>query len=141
MKEYFKIAIKNLKVRSLRSWLTILGIIIGVFLIVSLLSLSEGLKMTVMQQLRMMGKDVLIVFPGELSEITILGGMKLSEEDTKVIKKVEGVELVIPMAWKGEAMRYEGKTKIVLLCGYPRKEAQELFKTDFGWSLAEGDWP
>ena len=143
MKEYFKIAIKNLKARSLRSWLTILGIIIGVFLIVSLLSLSEGLKMTVMQQLRMMGKDVLIVFPGELSEITatILGGMKLSEEDTKVIKKVEGVELVIPMAWKGEAMRYEGKTKIVLLCGYPRKEAQELFKTDLGWSLAEGDWP
>lgn len=141
--EYLKIAIRNLKARSLRSWLTILGIIIGVFLIVSLLTLSEGLKMTIMQQLRMMGKDVLMVFPGELSDImtTIFGGMKLTEEDLKVIKKVEGAELVIPMAWKGEMMRYEGKAKVVLLYGYPRKEAQELFKTDLGWSLAEGDWP
>jgi len=47
-KEYFKIAIKNLRTRPLRSWLTILGIVIGVFLIMSLLSLSEGLKATVM---------------------------------------------------------------------------------------------
>ena len=45
--EYFKIAARNLKMRSLRSWLTVLGIIIGVFLIISLLSLSEGIKETI----------------------------------------------------------------------------------------------
>jgi len=41
--EYFKIALRNLRTRSLRSWLTVLGIVIGIFLIISLLSLSDKL--------------------------------------------------------------------------------------------------
>ncbi|MCD6402562.1 ABC transporter permease, partial [bacterium] len=142
-KEYFKIAIKNLRARRLRSWLTILGIVIGVFLIVALLSLSEGLKMTILQELRMMGENVIMVFPGELNQImtTLLGGMELEDEEIRAIEKVKGVEIVIPMAWKGENMRYGGKTKTVLLYGYPRKEAQDLFKTDLGWKLTAGSWP
>ncbi len=141
--EYFNLAWKNLKIRSLRSWLTTLGIILGVFLIVSILSLSEGLKSTILQQLRMMGGKVIMVFPGELTNIQALlfGNLEITEEQIKTIERVKGVEIVIPMVWKGEVVRYGKKRKIVLLYGYPRKEAQNLFKKDLGWSLKEGDWP
>ena len=64
IKEYFKIAIKNLKTRSLRSLLTILGVVIGVFLVVALLSLSRGIENAILTQIRMMGEDVLMVMPG-----------------------------------------------------------------------------
>lgn len=143
LKEYLKIATRNLKRRSLRSWLTILGMVLGVFLIVSLLSLSEGLKETMMKELRMMGENVIMVFPGELTNITatFFGGLELSDDEIRAMKRVEGVEIVVPMSWKAETVRYRGEKKTVLLYGYPRKDAQELFKTDLGWSLAEGDWP
>jgi len=44
VKEYIKIAIKSLRTRPLRSWLTMIGVVIGIFLIISLLSLSGGDK-------------------------------------------------------------------------------------------------
>jgi putative ABC transport system permease protein len=143
MKEYIKLAIKNLRARRLRSYLTILGILIGVFLIITLLSLGEGLKQTVMRELKMMGKEILYVFPGELSDIMTIffGGVQIEQETIDQIKKVEGVELVVPMNYKGEVVRYQGKTKMVLLFSYPRKKAQELFKTDMGWKLEAGEWP
>jgi putative ABC transport system permease protein len=102
IKEYFKIAIKNLRTRPIRSWLTIFGIVIGVFLIVSLLSLSEGVKQTINKQLQMMGGDVIMVMPGEFSDIitTMFGGSELSEEDIRAIKKAEGVDLALPMRYK-----------------------------------------
>ena len=70
--EYFHLALRNLKSRSLRSWLTIFGIVIGVFLIVALISLSGGLQETVMTQLRMMGPDLIMVMPGEMQDMMTL---------------------------------------------------------------------
>lgn len=143
IRQYFKIAFRNLRTRQLRSWLTIVGVIIGVFLIVSLLSLSEGLKGAVMQQLKMMGKDLIMIMPGELSDImtTMIGGTELTEDDLKTIKKTKGVDFVVPMNYKAEVVRYEGEKKAVLLYGNPWEEALEIFKGDMGWSLKEGRWP
>ena len=44
MKNLPLFVIQNLRRRKLRSWLTIIGIIVGVLAIVSLMSLSQGLK-------------------------------------------------------------------------------------------------
>lgn len=142
-KEYFKIAIRNLRTRKLRSWLTIVGVVIGVFLIVSLLSLSEGLKTAVLSQLKMMGKDLIIVVPGEMSNIvtSMMGRAELSESDLKTLKRTEGVSFIVPMVYKAEAMRYGSETKTVLLYGNNWREALEIYVEDMGWSLKEGRWP
>lgn len=142
VKEYFKIAIKNLRTRPLRSWLTILGIVIGVFLIMSLLSLSEGLKQTVLKQLRAIGKDIVMIMPGEFSDIftTLMGGVKLTEEDLNAIKKTPGVEKVIPSVYKGEIVRCQGKSKTVLLLGIDLRNALEVYKSDLGMDVASGRW-
>jgi len=141
-KDYFKIALRNLKSRQLRSWLTILGIVIGVFLIISLISLSEGVRNAIEKQLRMVGGDVIMILPGEMADImtAMIGGLKLSDDDIKAIEKARGVELVVPMAWKAEIVRYEGETKTVLLAGYPQQE-QEFLIENMGWYLTEGRWP
>ncbi len=143
IKEYIKIAVRNLITRKLRSWLTMVGIIIGVFLIMSLLSLSGGIKTAVMQQLRMMGKDLIMIMPGEITDIAtmMVGGMELSEDDLKAIKKAEGVDAVIPMTYKGIAMRYQGEKRTVLVAGVPLEESLDVLKTDMGFELVEGRWP
>ena len=142
-KEYFKIAVRNLKTRQLRSWLTMIGVVIGVFLIMSLLSLSEGIKTAVMTQLRMMGKDLIMVMPGEITDIVSMmaGGLELTDDDIKAIGKAEGVEDVIPMTYRGIAMRYQGEKRTVLVAGVPLEESLDIFRTDMGFELVEGRWP
>jgi len=44
MKDYFSISINNLRRRKLRSWLTMVGIFIGIAAVVALISLGQGLQ-------------------------------------------------------------------------------------------------
>ena len=143
LKEYFKIAIKSLKTRPLRSWLTIAGIVIGVFLIVSLFSLSEGVKQTLTKQLKMMGGDLIMVFPGEISDLmtTMIGASELKESDIRAVEKADGVDLVVPMKYKAQAVRWEGEQKTSLIYGIPFKNTLSVYTDQLGWSLKEGDWP
>jgi len=142
-REYFKIAIKNLRTRPLRSWLTIFGIVIGVFLIMSLLSLSQGLQATVLNQLRAVGTNIIMIFPGNISEImtTLMGGVELTEEDLSAIRKTPGVEAVIPNVYKGEIMKYQDKSKTVILAGMDLRNALSIYQEDIGMKLSEGRWP
>ena len=119
------------------------GVVIGVFLIISLLSLSEGIKGAMMQQLRMMGNDLIMVFPGEISDLATMmaGGLELTEDDINAIKKAEGVDKIVPMNYKGEAVRHKGKVKTILINGVSWEGGMDLLKNDMGWDLVEGRWP
>ena len=141
--EYLKIAVKNLRTRKLRSWLTILGIVIGVFLIMSLLSLSQGLKATVLNQLKAVGTDIVMIMPGNISDImtTMMGNVQLSEEDLNVIEKTPGVEVVIPNVYKGEIIKYQNESKTAILAGMDIKNALSVYINDMGMKIAEGRWP
>lgn len=143
LKEYFKIAIKNLKTRLLRSWLTILGIVIGVFLIMSLVSLSEGLKNTVLKQLRAVGTDIVMILPGNISDIvtTMMGGVELTEEDLNAIRKTRGVEAMVPSVYKGEMIKHQGTSKTVILYGMDLRNSLVIYKEDLGMEVSQGRWP
>jgi len=142
LKEYFKIAFKTITTRRVRSWLTTIGIVIGVFLIVSLLSLSQGLKNAVLQQLNMMGKDLIMIMPGDISNISsLMGGNKLSEEDIKIIKKTNGVGEVASIDYTSVLVRYGNLKETVLLYGTDWRESLNILKNDTGWSLNQGKWP
>lgn len=57
-------AITNMRHRQLRSWLTILGIIIGIASIVLLVSIGQGLDKEIKNQLSSFGTSYVIVLPG-----------------------------------------------------------------------------
>ncbi|MFH1575809.1 MAG: ABC transporter permease [Candidatus Nealsonbacteria bacterium] len=145
LKEYFNIALRNIRTRLLRSWLTILGIIIGVFLIISLLSLSEGLKSTINQQLQSMGGEMIMVMPGSDEDIftsMMFGGAKLQKEDVEAIKKAPGVDAVLGFSYTGSIARYKDESKQIAIAGYdPWKEGLDILSIFQGWSLSEGRWP
>ncbi|MCX6759538.1 MAG: ABC transporter permease [Candidatus Nealsonbacteria bacterium] len=141
--EYFKIALRNLKTRSLRSWLTILGIVIGIFLVISLLSLSEGIKKAINQQLETMGGDMIMVMPGSEENLMgmMMGGEVLEREDIMAIEKTKGVENVLIMSYRGIVVRYKEEAKMVFLTGLPWDQGLEILEKFQGWSLSEGRWP
>jgi putative ABC transport system permease protein len=141
--EYFHIAFRNLRTRSLRSWLTILGIVIGVFLIISLLSLSEGIKQTITQQLKSLGSEMIFVMPGDISNLMAMftSGAKLEKEDIEAMEKTRGVETVLTMSYQSLAARYENEGKTVFITGLPWEKGIEIMERFQGWSLKEGKWP
>ncbi len=61
LKDYFLLALKNLKSRKLRSWLTMLGIFIGITAIISLIALGEGLRSAISGQFSFLGPNVLAI--------------------------------------------------------------------------------
>ena len=60
----FKLALNILLHSKLRSWLTIIGIVIGVAAIVAIVSIGEGAQLNVQERLSGLGADLITVSPG-----------------------------------------------------------------------------
>ena len=60
-----KVALKSLLANKLRSFLAMLGIIIGVGAVISMLAMGAGAKVAMMKRIDSMGTNLLIVRPGQ----------------------------------------------------------------------------
>ena len=102
-----------------RSFLTMLGIIIGVMSVVLLMSLGAGLQQSIKQEFERLGTNSIYVMPGNLEE-GFAGGQgtqtnKLKFSDTDDIKK--NVKTVVAVAGGIEssvALTYKGETRKVV---------------------------
>ena len=65
--DYFILAWTNLTHKKLRSWLTIIGIFIGVVAVVSLISLGDGLRAAINSQFGISSTEVITVQAGGLT--------------------------------------------------------------------------
>ena len=63
--ELVQLAVNSLRHRSLRSWLAILGIVIGVASIISLISISVGLNENIQKNLSGLGANIITITSGE----------------------------------------------------------------------------
>lgn len=99
MKDYFLLAIRNLKRRGLRSWLTLLGIVIGITTVVSLITLGSGLQAAVNSQFGVSSTQVITVQAGGITGYGPPGtgvSNPLERDDADAIEKISGVEAAIP---------------------------------------------
>ena len=68
-----RIAVRALRVNTLRSVLTMLGIIIGVGAVIAMVSVGAGAQERVAEQIRSLGSNLIIVLPGSVTS----GGVRL----------------------------------------------------------------
>lgn len=71
--DLFKFSMNNILHRRLRSWLTLLGIIIGVTSVVAIISIGDGASASINEQLSGFGADLITVSPG-YSSVGSFGG-------------------------------------------------------------------
>ncbi len=76
-RESFRSSFKSLFHNKLRSFLTMLGIIIGIFSVIMLTSIGEGIKNQVTSQVESLGANLLYVFPGKIQMGPQTGESKL----------------------------------------------------------------
>ena len=85
----FRIAVRALGRNKMRSFLTMLGIIIGVGAVIAMVAIGEGAKALVKQQIASLGTNLLIILPGTVTvggARTGLGGRQsLTDADAKAI--------------------------------------------------------
>jgi len=64
--EIIRLALNSLKKNKIRSFLTMLGVIIGVFSVILLVSIGAGLQDLINKQFENLGTNIIIVMPGKI---------------------------------------------------------------------------
>jgi len=70
-----RLAFKNIASRRTRSWLTILGVLVGVTAVVALLSIGTGVQEAVLQQFEDIGYDIILIAPFDAAGGRMSGAM------------------------------------------------------------------
>jgi ABC-type antimicrobial peptide transport system permease subunit len=105
-----KMAVGSLKVAKMRSFLTMLGVIIGVVSVVTVVSIGEGIKHQVSGEINQLGRDLITVRPGDALQpgnsasdsINLFYSTanigSLSHGDIETVQKTPGVRQAVPLA-------------------------------------------
>ncbi len=122
--ESILIAFGALWQNKLRSGLTMLGVIIGVFAVVTLTSLGQGAQQYVADQFAGMGTNLMTVTPGKRETQgmgPIMGASnahKLTVEDAAAIRhRLQSVSAVSPMVFGLGLVKYNGKSRNTMVVG------------------------
>jgi len=126
--DYFLFSVKGLRRRKLRSWLTMIGIFIGIAAIVSLMSLGQGMRDAITSQFASIGTDKIIIqaassvygAPGAGA----VNPLNTAESDT--IERINGVKLVAERMIRSANMEFKDQEKYVTVSNLPGGEAGEL---------------
>ena len=137
--ETFKSSTKTLGTNKARTILTMLGVIIGVFAVVTLVALGRGLQNYITEQFEAIGANALFIAPGRLDftsdPATSFTANKLEEKHMELIRTYAGdyVDAVTPSYRIGEVIEYKNKTYYGTFLG-----ANEEAATIFSLNLTEG---
>ena len=144
--EYFKFAVDNLRHRKLRSWLTMLGIFIGIAAVVSLIGLGEGLRAAINSQFGFLGTDII--------SVTASGGFgppgagvvnPLTDKELEEIERVKGVENAAGRLLESGKLVFNGQARFGYAVSVPDGDDRKLIehiqnmKIQKGRLLEDGD--
>jgi len=136
LKKSFQLALNILLHSRLRSWLTIIGIIIGIGAVVSIVSISQGAQQGLEEQLGGLGADILTITPGFSQAQGSSGGFQrgapgdsdkessssdeqknLTAKDILILKNINNVKYVMgEVSDKGD-LTYLSKTATLSIKG------------------------
>jgi len=154
--DIIRFSLNSLMHRKLRSWLTILGIVIGVAAVVSIISIGSGTQQIVSSQLGGLGADIITVSPGfsrafgqgfgrtrETMQTTTqtTTQQNLTNKDIQTIKSVPGVQFVNGIVSGRVDVTYLAETASVSVQGVDILAWREMTTSELesGRYLAPGD--
>jgi putative ABC transport system permease protein len=139
--DHFFLSLKNLKHRGLRTWLTLLGIFIGVTVVIALIGLGNGLKLTVEAQFGVSSLEVITVQAGGLNLGPPGSGVSnpLDLEDLEAIQKVNNVDYAIRRNLETLKLEYNDHLAIGTAIDLPEDSDEvEIFYTATDLEIFQG---
>ena len=138
-----KVALKSLLANKLRTFLAMLGIMIGVGAVISMLAMGTGARQQVMDRIASMGKNLLLVHPSQRGFRGVMSdtSQRLHLEDAKaILEQVAGVYQVAPVVRGSNQIKYLNKNTRSSVIGssmtyFPIRS----FEIEKGRSFTEGE--
>jgi len=147
LEESLEIAIDTFKHRKISSFLTVLGIVIGIAAIISLISMGTGLERSLSEQLEAMGSDKILVMPGDEQGLSLAAftGESLVDHDVEIIEDISGVKMAAGLLFKTLPVRYKDEVISTYVSGATEEAYNKLFlemkifEINEGRSINEGE--
>lgn len=106
--ESFKMALNAISAHKLRSFLTMLGIIIGIASVVSIVALGNGSQQKILSDISSMGTNTIDIYPGEGFGDMRSGKVKtLTSNDSQVLNRQSYVDSSTPNSSTSGALTYK----------------------------------
>ena len=140
--DFFRLSFKNLRSRGIRSWLTLLGIFIGITAVVSLISLGNGLELAVSNQFGISANQLITVQAGGVSGYGPPGTTvvdPLTEKDAEAIEKLSSVKNVVTRILEPGALEFNDILQFKYIGSAPKiKEDLNLVYTQLDVETIQG---
>ena len=112
----------TIRFHRLRSFLTMLGILIGIASVILLTSIGEGTRQYVLNQFTQFGTNIMAITPGRTQTTGIPGALgatirKLTLEDAEAIRRLPQVENIVPVIAGTARVEGNGRARNVLIAG------------------------
>jgi len=140
--ESFYISLRNLRTNKVRSFLTMLGIIIGVMSIVLLISIISGTQAKIEGEINSMGSNVLQLVPGNSDEMHgppgtfTVNKLKLSHVDMLEAKSSYAIKACPIYLTMGTTVKYKRKSRnTTVIAG-----TGSSFPYVRNWNVSEGTY-
>lgn len=116
------LSLQALRHHRLRSFLTTLGIAVGIAAVVLLTSLGEGLHRYILSEFTQFGTNLIAVTPGKTATIGISGAVisnvrPLSLSDAQALAKLPRVVASVPLLQGNAAVEYAGRSRRTSIFG------------------------
>lgn len=133
--ELLGVALNNLSHQGLRSYLTLLGVVIGIAAIVTLVSLGEGLNNAVEEQFEQLGSNTLFVAPGGTSftgaQEQTSNVKTLRETEIDDIRALPEVSEVIAPLSSSATLSFGRESASAIVIGFDPNEIKNIEDTGF----------
>jgi len=144
LREYILVALNNLRRRKLRSWLTVIGIVIGISAIVSLTLIAQGTENAINQAFEEFGTDVILVQGGATFSRPTPGEYGLENRDIDFFESFGKVDMVIPFVYDTQEVEYKNEKKYPIVYAIDTELWDEFlkrsnFEVEKGRNLQEGE--
>ena len=154
-----RFSLNSLLHSQLRSWLTIIGIVIGVAAVISIVSISNGMQQDLDNRVSGLDLDIITVAPGSASATTRMPGMgggggstsltptaedeldNLTKDDILTLRRIDGIRLATGTITSKEDVYYQGQLAKLSFTGIEPMEWNEIYSPELssGRSLSAGD--
>ena len=128
--DILKLSFNALRYRKLRSFLTMLGVIIGSSLIIVLTSQTTGLNYYFISQFSKSGINIIYVLP--------TSNFKLSLYNIPQFSSIDGVKTIVPIIMGYATVKFPDRTVNARVVGVESAFLKEIFP---GLKLIEGSYP
>lgn len=127
--DYLLLSSTSIRFSPMRSFLTALGIAVGIAAVVLLTALGSGMQQYILQQFTQFGAHIIGINPGKSTTLGVSGALfssvrPLSIEDAEALRRIQGIETSVPVVQGNSQVEVDGRSRWVTVLGINHETPQ-----------------